>query len=246
MHDELWASAELKIAHASFFFDQMGRSLYWDRTARFAVIMAAGGVVGNSWHQAFYAYLDAFLAMGRSVPEVVNCCFGKDKRNKVMRDWFNGLSAAEKSRREIFTTQFDCKDFSELPLSTARNITLHREGVAPVEVTITGLFGVYTGSPTKAIPTWEMRPTYPGDDPAAQLAAAERPVSLGPPVPDAFMIAGKPLFAECQAYIAKARILVTEARAIAERVHGSDVLTFPPPTRPDRLDAARKLDDDGD
>src|SRR5882672_5777776 len=102
---------------------------------------STGAIIGTQWQAAFYAYLDAFLAMSRSVPEVITCCFGED-RSIAMKSWFKGLDAAEQSRRRAFSAQFETgySTFRALPLSTARNITLHRTGHPPVEVRITGLF----------------------------------------------------------------------------------------------------------
>jgi len=222
MDEELWAGVELKVRNAEFFLDQMERSLQ----------LPAQTAMGTQWGRAFYAHLDAFLAMGRSVPEVIVCCFGKDMSNKVMKDWFNDLTAAEQKRRRIFSTQFDYEAFRKLPLSMARNITSHRTGFAPVKVTISGRFGVsYTGSPIECVPSAEMRPIGPDDNPADAAvlwAATESPVPVQPTWLD-FTIAGRPLLPECRAYLQDAQNLVKHARGIAQQVHGSDRLTPPPP-----------------
>jgi hypothetical protein len=224
MHEELWAGVELKATNADFFLDQMGRSLQpLGRTADMPM----------QWERALYANLDAFLAMGRSVPEVIKCCFGEDTSNRLMRDWFNALDAAERNRRHMFSSQFepDHEAFRKLPLSTARNITMHRTGFAPVKVTISGRFGVsYTGSPVERVPSTEMRPIDPDDDPAdpgVLWAGTEPPVPVRPMWTD-FTIAGRPLFSECQAYLGHAQNLVELARSIAQQVHGGDSLTPPP------------------
>ena len=234
MHEELWAGVVLKATNADFFLEQMGRSLQPpERTAINVALESTGTIIGTQWQRALYAYLDAFLAMGRSVPEVIKCCFGEDTSNRLMRDWFNALDAAERIRRHIFSTQFepDHEAFRNLPLSTARNITMHRTGFAPVEVTISGRFGVsYTGSPVQRVPDIETRPIAPSDDPAdpAVLWAATLPPVPVRPMWTDFTIAGRPLFPECQVYLGHAQTLVEHACSIAQQVHGGDSLTPPP------------------
>jgi len=68
----------------------------------------------------------------------------------------------------------------KLPHSTARNISLRRSGVAPVEVKTSGRFEVhYIGTPVESIPSSEIRHSTTGDplqwldqarSPAAKLA----------------------------------------------------------------------------
>lgn len=117
--------------------------------------------------------------------------------------------------------------FRNLPLSTAQNITMHRTGFAPVEVTISGRFGVsYTGSPVQRVPDIETRPIAPSDDPADPAvlwAATQLPVPVRPIWTD-FTIAGRPLFPECEAYLGHAQTLVEHACSIAQQVS----LTPPP------------------
>jgi hypothetical protein len=235
MHEELWAGVDLKFEHAGFFLGRMQESLEPPRGARVAMLEASGAIVDTQWQRAFYANLDAFLVMARSVPEVINSCFGKDTATKEMRDWFTTtLSADEQKRRADFLNAFEItyNNFRNLPLSKARNISLHRTGYpAAVEVKIVGRFGLsYIGSPVKRVPAAESRPVSAEDDPndpAVIWAATLPPVPVHPMWSD-FQIDGKPLFAECRAYVEQAQQLVTQARAIAERVHGTDVLTPPP------------------
>lgn len=223
MHDELWASVELKVDHAAFFLELMGRSIQppeW--TATEVAIQSAGGTyIDPQWQRAFYAYLDAFLATARSIPEIINCCFGKDIRNGPMRTWFDKLDAAEQSRRGAFSKKFekDREKFARLGLSNARNITFHR-GVAPVEVRISGLFGVtYTGNPLDRVPAMETSPNAGGT-----VTAHPLPVQ---PKPSDFTTDGKLLFDECDAYLGEARNLVEKARSISLTEHGSQTLTPP-------------------
>ncbi len=192
-------------------------------------LQPTGAIVDTCWQQAFYAYLDAFLTMARSVPEIISACFGKDF-SPAMKDWFNGLPTPETDRRKTFSSQFKTtyNSFKELSLSNARNISLHRTGVAPVEVNITGRFGVsHVGTPVRRVATSESRPIAADDDPALQWATALAPISLQPTWTD-FSIDGRPLFPECRAYLDEARKLLTQARGISQQVHGNDSLTLPP------------------
>lgn len=231
MHEELWAGVELKSNHAEFFLDRMGRALAPpERTQINVALQASGAIIGTGWQRSFYAYLDAFLAMARSVPEVIHSCFGADRSNPVMRQWFDGLPAAEQTRRTKFTDQFQDahKTFRELPLSGARNISLHRTGVAPIQVNITGRFGVsHVGTPIRHIPDAESRPIKAAADPALQWAATLPPEPVEPMWTD-FTINGKSLFPECRVYLEEVRKLIGDARAIAARVHGGNSLTYPP------------------
>jgi hypothetical protein len=100
-----------------------------------------------------------------------------------MKSWFNGLDAAEKSRRRMFSKQFqaDHNAFAKLPLTNARNITFHRTGFANVTVTISGHFGVtYTGNPVRPVPSTETRPIAPTDDPADPAVLWQH---IQPPLP---------------------------------------------------------------
>lgn len=61
-----------------------------------------------------------------------------------MKEWFKALPEDEKERRKDFKQEFKTHydGFRALRLGTARHISEHRTGVAPVTVTISGWFGV--------------------------------------------------------------------------------------------------------
>ncbi|MGH9426729.1 MAG: hypothetical protein ACRD2L_10575 [Terriglobia bacterium] len=234
MYEDLWAGVTLKIENAGFFLDEMQRSLDRPRGRDAARAEAAGAVVDTQWQRAFYANLDAFLVMARSVPEVINCCFGKDTATKEMRDWFTTkLPQAEQYRRTDFFKRFesDYDNFRNLPLTKERNISFHRTGYPAVEVNIAGRFGVsYIGSPVKRLPSAESRPVSAGDDPddpAVQWAATLPPIPVYPAWND-FQIDGKPLFPECRDYLEHARNLADQSRSICQQIHGGNTLTSPP------------------
>src|SRR4051794_2865834 len=107
MHQDMWVGVELKVGHAEFFLAQMVQALQPpERTQSNVALQASGAVIATNWQEALYAHLDAFLAMARSVPEVIHACFGADDGNKIMRDWFAALPSDEQGRRTKFTTRF--------------------------------------------------------------------------------------------------------------------------------------------
>ncbi len=235
MHEELWAGVELKINNAEIFFEGMGKALLPpNQTPMSIAVQSAGAITDTLWQQSFYADLDAFLAMARSVPEILQWGFGIDKlfssKWEPWKSWFDRIDPTEKTRRQNFATKFKPAHdaFREIALSTARNISLHRIGIAPVEVNITGRFGVsYIGTPVRRVPTAESATIVAGDNPSLQWAATQPPVSIRPAWTD-FKIDGKPLFHECQDYLAKAGSLLAEARHISQKIHGNNKLTTPP------------------
>jgi hypothetical protein len=181
MHEALWAGVELKADHAAFFLERMERALAPpERTQSNVAMEASGAVIGTNWQRSLYAYLDAFLAMTRSVPEVTEAYFGADEGSKVMRDWLGGLAPDEQDRRKQFSKAFkNARDaFRKRPLSQARNISVHRTGVVPAEVVIRGRFGVsYAGSPLERVPEAEFRSVATGEDPGLLPPGARSPVS---------------------------------------------------------------------
>jgi hypothetical protein len=174
MHDDLWAGVNVKNKYAAFHLLRMWRSLDPpERTHMNAVLEASGAILDTAWQQSFYPHFDAFLTASRSVPEIINACFGTDTGSREMREWYQTLDQEEKHRRSEFTRQFDDtrRAFGKLPLSEARNVSVHRTGVTPVTVATTGFFGVtYTGNQIKLIPGSETREI---DDP--QYAFLARP-----------------------------------------------------------------------
>ncbi len=226
MDEKLWAGVELKLQNAEFFLDKMGRSIQPpERTSINVVLQSSDVIIDTGWQRSFYAYFDAFLSTARSVPEIIQCCFGEDLGHADMKKWFNALPADEQVRRQDFKKAFksDYDGFRALPLGTARHISEHRTGVAPVTATISGWFGVtYIGNATESVPLAETRQM---DDP--NFAFLAKPVPIQPTCND-FDIEGQPLFPACRDYLDHARTLRDEGRRIALKVHGSKSLSFPP------------------
>jgi hypothetical protein len=230
MHEDLWAGVDVKQGYAEFFLEEMTRSLQPPKGA--AVLEATGAIVDTQWQRSLYPNLDAFLAMTRSIPEIIQSCFGADLGSKPMKLWFGALSRDEKTRRQKFSAGFNpsYETFRQHPLSNARNISFHRTGYPDVEVSIAGRFGVnHIGSPVKSVPTAESRPVSDiGDMPVGVWAATQAPQPVRPRWTD-FTLGGKPLFDECRAYLELAKQLVDQARRICLSVHRTDSLTTPPP-----------------
>src|ERR1700687_1477412 len=157
MHDELWAGPQLKLEYAHFHVAKMLRALEPpEMTGDYAAIIASGAIVDTGWQRSIYPHFDAFLAAARSIPEIIQCCFGTDRDYRMLR-WFQQLPAEEQARRRAFRHQFTgYKTFRDLPLSRTRQTSLHRRGHADAMLIISGRFGViYIGGPAKPIPGCE-------------------------------------------------------------------------------------------
>jgi hypothetical protein len=232
MHD-LWIGVDQKLRDAQLSFEEMGRSIQPpERTAINVVLESAGAIVDTRWQDKFYGRVATFLVKARSVPEVIESCFGADCGSSAMKNWFNGLLPAEQTRRRAFSDQFraDREGFHRHNLTTERNVSEHRLGFASIEGKVIGPFGkVHTATPFQQIPTAESRPLEAdiGNDPALQWAATLPPRPVQPRW-DQFTIGGKPLFSECRDYLTLCQQLVEKARGISQRVHGAESLTSPP------------------
>jgi hypothetical protein len=234
MHEHLWAGVDRKLQDAQFSLNERGRSLQPpERTHMNVVQQSTGAIIDTRWQDSFCAHVDTFLAKVRSIPGVIESCFGADRGGPPMKHWFDALPLAEQTRRQTFSDQFqtDRKAFGRHRLTNERNVSEHRLGFPSVEGKVVGPFGdVHVATPVKSIPTAESRSFGdPGND-AALLWAATQPPQPVQPRWDQFTIGGKPLFPECGAYLTLAQQLVDHARGISQRVHGTDSLTTPPAT----------------
>jgi hypothetical protein len=221
-HHDLWAGIDLKLENALFHFEGMGKALRAAEPKPIDVALRSFG--GGNWHRAFYAHLDAFLSAARSIPGVIQCCFGKDDGNKITKGWFACRDASEQKRRQEFSEKFKqaYDAFRSLPLGSARHISEHRTGFPPATVTITGRFGItYSGNPITPIPPSETRELPP------EYAGIARPTPVVPRWTD-FEIDGQSLFPMCSCYLDAAQSLINLARDVAKEVHGDSNLTSPP------------------
>lgn len=206
MHEHLWAGVNSKLSHAHFHFREMDRALQPPERDTF------GPMFGGHREVLFYASLHAFLSTTRSVPDIINCCFGVDH---VMKDWFDRRSVDERDRRKAFKKQFHPHHdaFRKLPLSKARNVSVHRTGIVPVKATIDNRFGVtYTAE------------AWPGA--ANPIGLAGSPPAVLPSWKD-FTIGKKCLRPRCERYLEAAAALVEKAHQISAKVHGAKKLSTP-------------------
>jgi hypothetical protein len=99
-HDPLWAGIDRKLQDALFYFNEMARSLQPpERTPSNVAQQSSGAIIGTRWQESFYAHVDTFLAKARSVPEVIESCFGAD-RVLMRTEWFGQLPVGEQTRRK--------------------------------------------------------------------------------------------------------------------------------------------------
>lgn len=231
-HEILWSGVMLKLDNARFHLDSMQRAIEPPpRTQTQVAHLAAGAVLGKDRHRPFMAHLDAFLASTRSVPEVINCCFGHDS-SKAMKEWFNRLSSEEKTRRKRFFQRLkpDLSRFKDLPLTGARNVSFHRQGYPDVVITAYSLFQrrdgqpKYTGNPVQPLPSLEISPvqdqaklpsvTFHAVYPDAIII--EQGTAMPDPFPDPF-----------ERYLKEACFIQLRARANADEVHNGHPVTLP-------------------
>jgi hypothetical protein len=139
LHEELWAGVLLKVEHAGFHFDRMGQSIQPpERTHYNVALEASGTILDTGWQRSFYAYFDAFLSAARSVPEILQCCFGHDPNHR-MKAWFDALPPDEQRRRKEFSARFApaLSTFRSLDLGAARQTAcLARTGSRALEPAI--------------------------------------------------------------------------------------------------------------
>jgi hypothetical protein len=232
MHDHQWAAVDRKLEEAQQCYEEMGRSLAPPESTHMNVALQAAGVILDTrWQDSFYRHVGTFLHKVRSVPSIIEARFGADC-SRPMKRWFDSLPPDERRRRQTFSDQFrgDREAFRQHPLTNERDVTEHRLGFPNIEGKIDGPFGkVHTASPTSRIPTAECRPLEPNinNDPALQWAATLPPRPIQPRW-DQFTINGRPLFAECQAYLQLARDVRERAGKICDVVHGGKALSTPP------------------
>src|ERR1700686_4200679 len=126
LYNEFLPAIENRLEGAELFLHEMGQDLVPPHVNNplAAAARLTGVVVDHPWERKFYHHVDAFLAMARRVPEIVQCCLGFDQA-PAMRTWIGGLSPAEAQRRQAFQLQFKpfFDSFQRLPLSEVRNVT---------------------------------------------------------------------------------------------------------------------------
>jgi hypothetical protein len=144
VHERLWLGVDRRIREAQHSSDEMWRALQPpERT--WNVAPAADVNLDTCWQDTFYGCVATFLAKVRSVPWLIESCFGADRANWEMRVWLDGLPTDEQDRREDFSRQFrnepDWKALRDHDLTSERNVAEHRLGFPNIEATVIGPFG---------------------------------------------------------------------------------------------------------
>jgi hypothetical protein len=199
----------------------------------YAAIESIGAISSHPWQERFYPHLDAFLMATNAIPDIITSWCGFSN-HPATKSWLRTIGNPERTRRTDFQKRFrrQSKRFSELPLRTARNLTVHSRGTPPVDIELMGRWGIrYRGGPTELLPASEVQSINAGSDPGFQWAATEPALPLKPRWGDFNLRTrqgDKPLVSEVQRYLEEAEKLLAEARNIFQQVHGSDPLTEPP------------------
>lgn len=239
MREELWQGTDFKLAEARFFLDQMDKVLlppqFNDPTWHPAYTHSV-----TQWQPDFYFYLDAFIGATRSVPDVIQKCFGWD--NRSTKEWLQPPDADEIARREKFQAEFTglYRAFYRQRLSRVRVGTFHWRGVPSVQTKGKVFLGQeYTGKPGQLIPSAASRQFPPETDPAlAAIFSQPRPVEpswedFTVEIPrDDGTTESNPLFPECKAYLNLAQQLVKESKELCERIHRGSKLIPPLSVKP--------------
>jgi hypothetical protein len=179
MHEELWQGIDFKLAEAHFFLDRMGKTLLPPQHSDRRWHQSYGPAVAQ-WQPDFYFYLDAFIGATRSVPDVIQKCFGWDWRSKG--EWPQPPDSDEVGRRDKFQAEFTGPylEFHRQPLSRVRVGTFHWMGMPSVKARARVFCGQeYTGRPGQLVPSTAPRQFPPGTDPAF-LALFSKPMAVEP------------------------------------------------------------------
>jgi len=191
MHDDLWASVDSALGGAQFHLNEASRSLQPpERTAMRVVLeSSAGTIVWKPWEEPFYNNVRSFLQQARSVPFVIESCFGRDIGLEELKAWFIALTEDEQARRREFHKLFESHrdQFREHYLTKAANIAVHRRGFAPVEGVVIGPTGKpYPASPITSVPVAESplfgdeAPLWARTQPSIPVRPSDNASSLGP------------------------------------------------------------------
>jgi hypothetical protein len=234
VYEHLWLGVDARIAEAHHACGEMYRSLQQPPEHRhWNVALMAGAVFHSPWQDHFYGHVSTFLAKVRSVPSIIEACFGADRGSPEMRDWLKGVPPDELCRREAFSDKFraDRQTFRDHHLTNERDVSEHRRGFPNIEATVVGPFGTeYVARPDRRIPTSECRPLEPDidGDSGKMWAATLPPRPIDPPRPDQWTVKGRPLFDECRAYLQLAQDIRVRAQVICDAEHAGRHLSAPP------------------
>jgi hypothetical protein len=220
---DCWTNIEEKLESAGRHLTQANREINPEWGPQYVAIQCTGAKVSDPrWRAKLSSDISAFVTDCRSIPDIIESCFGVDS-NK----WVKTLAPDEQRRRRKFQKSFKYESFKRLRLSRARVDTVHRQSFVEIWVKVGQGY-----SPLQELADAEIKPFLFGPDPASQWAD-----SL-PPRPARYLLKDflfktvggryKPLFPECESYLRRTREMVTKARKLGERVHIGHKLTKPP------------------
>ena len=161
MHDDHWAGVESALSGAQFHLIEASRSLQPpERTAISVVLKSAGTIVWKPWEEPFYSNVRSFLQQARSVPFVIESCFGRDNGIKELKAWFNALSEDEQADDSSSINSSSLIATSSGNTISQRQQTSRCIGFAPVEGVVIGrpTGKPYPASPIMSVPIAEALP----------------------------------------------------------------------------------------
>jgi hypothetical protein len=238
----MWESIDARVEEADFFLEQMSKDLVppeMGPNAQLArAIAMTGAIVAHPWQPRFYFHLNAFLAAARSVPEIIMFQFGVDpKASKSVKNWVKKLLYAEQRLRDQFYDQFHpiLAQIEHNPVSTARNIAVHRQGTVSVNVAVVDAWGnAHQAGPTTHLDDAAAPPIgaglAAGEQPPARLTPrwSDFEITLHLPAPAPPRV--EPLEPALRNYLRGVKQAVEAARLIVQHVYGTmtPTLTSPP------------------
>ena len=183
----------------------------------------------QQWQDKTLFYFDAFLAGTLSIPDVITHVFGWDeKAPSDVKDIIDAhlpadKRASERQHRNLFSKKFEVPiaNFKKRPLSTARHVTLHRAGVAPVQFAVISSGGVIEAEGLDKLPLFEPPFIVTNSDDPAQLFAATQPSQSTRPCVAEFKIGNEPLFDASRAHLTAATALTESAKELARCIYAS-------------------------
>jgi hypothetical protein len=208
MARDCWESIEKKLESAESHLREAGRAINPELPSQMVAAQLAGGVDVSDlrWRENLSSHVSAFLVDCRSVPDLIQSCFGVDS-NK----WVKTLAPDEQRRRKRFQKFLRYKRFVHLPLSRARVDTVHRQGFAEIWVRVGKRYILL-----QELVDVKMKHILAGSDPALQWAATLPPQRARHLPSDFFYrtVGGryKPLFPERLSYLRETRELLRKAR----------------------------------
>jgi hypothetical protein len=234
MPQDFWMPIYAKLESAAGHLEQASRAISPESLPpHYVAIQSMGAIVSNpNWQRQLHSALSAFLVDCRSVPDIIQSCFGAYRNQK----WVSMRPLDEAQRRVEFQDRFKPLyiRFTKLPLSYARVDTVHNQGFPEFWVRTSGRrYSLLLHRLTDTERAYTADPSLPLRSSISSQWAATMPPQSFRYLPGHFFFktAGgnyKPLFPECNSYLGKTQELVAKARKLYETVHNGRSLTKPP------------------